>query len=358
MTFVHQLYFSVFVFALITFVDLLIKFKRPLILKIILLILVACLGIASFIQARFIDTTNFIFLFVLFKAIIASCFVQIFSILYFPKFKKWVNINSVILISFTIFTYFYSAKYIPNYSSNLKAQTIVIVVDQGIKLPLFFKIVKPLLIVSFFSTFVYFLYNITLKFNLSNIYFDKIKRWTIAIFLLIINILVLYFPFPFYKSHPEFGHYITIYLYLYFLLVVFYRPTFLNKSSLKISLGESFKKESEFKVSELDFINEFYTKLYFTNKDANLEGIAQKLNVNVSELYRFIYNKYDMTFNDMVNKNRISYFIDIVNNPKYKNYTIDALAKEVGFSSRQHLYKPFKKFHGGNPSDIIEAINL
>jgi len=32
------------------------------------------------------------------------------------------------------------------------------------------------------------------------------------------------------------------------------------------------------------------------------------------------------------------------------------LAKEVGFSSRQHLYKPFKKFHGGNPSDIVDAV--
>ena len=34
---------------------------------------------------------------------------------------------------------------------------------------------------------------------------------------------------------------------------------------------------------------------------------------------------------------------------------IDALAREVGFSSRQHLNKPFKKFHGGNPSDLIES---
>jgi AraC-like DNA-binding protein len=63
-----------------------------------------------------------------------------------------------------------------------------------------------------------------------------------------------------------------------------------------------------------------------------------------------------MTFNDLVNKNRVDYFIDIIHNPKYLNFTIDALAKEAGFSSRQHLYKPFKKFHGGNPSDIMDAI--
>jgi len=46
---------------------------------------------------------------------------------------------------------------------------------------------------------------------------------------------------------------------------------------------------------------------------------------------------------------------EIVQDPAYQNFTIDALAREVGFSSRQHLNKPFKKFHGGNPSDLIDA---
>ncbi len=354
---IKQLYFSVFVFALITFIDLLWKFKRPIVLKLVLLLLVACVGSASYIQAQVADTTSYVFLFILFKAMIASAFMQIFSILYFPKLKLWVNINSAILICFTIFSYWYSVNYVPNYLSKLKPQTIVIVVNEGLELPLFFKVIKPILIGSFFVTFIYFLYNITIKFNISNIYFDRIKKWTISIFFLIINLLVLYLPFPFYKTYPALGHYITFYLYIYMLLLIFYRPTFLNKSALTIALGESFAREPKFEVSELDFINAFYTKLYFTNKEANMEGLAQCLNVSSSELYRFIYSRYDMSFNDMVNKNRISYFIDIVNNPKYKNYTIDALAKEVGFSSRQHLYKPFKKFHGGNPSDIIDSVN-
>jgi AraC-like DNA-binding protein len=319
--------------------------------------LVASVGTASFIHSQYTDTSNFVFLFILFKAIISSAFMQIFAILYFPKYKLWVNFISILLISFTIFSYFYSIKYIPGYLNNFKQQTIVIVVDEGLKVPIFFKIAKPVLILTFLSTFIYFLYNITINYKISNIYFDKIKKWTIAIFILIINVVTLYVPFAFYKTYPQLGHFITVYLYLYMLLVIFYRPHFLNKSGLKIALGENFKREANYGISELDFINEFYTKQYFINKEASMEGLAHSLNVDASELYRFIYNKYDMTFNDMVNKNRVSYFIDIVNNPKFKNYTIDALAKEVGFSSRQHLYKPFKKFHGGNPSDIVDAAN-
>lgn len=125
---------------------------------------------------------------------------------------------------------------------------------------------------------------------------------------------------------------------------------------MTISFGDSFSKNSDFIINDLDFINSFFTRFYFTNPDASLENLAKELNVNSNDLYKFIYYKYNMTFNDLVNKHRVEYFIDIIHNPKFLNYTIDALAKEAGFSSRQHLYKPFKKFHGGNPSDLIDSI--
>lgn len=141
-------------------------------------------------------------------------------------------------------------------------------------------------------------------------------------------------------------------------MLIFYRPSFLNKSSMKISFGNNFTKESDFEVNEFEFINIFYTNFYFTDNEASLDSLAKKLNVSSNDLYKFIYYKYSMTFNDLLNKNRVDFFTDLINNPKYLNYTIDALAKEAGFSSRQHLYKPFKKFHGGNPSDLIEAKSI
>ena len=51
------------------------------------------------------------------------------------------------------------------------------------------------------------------------------------------------------------------------------------------------------------------------------------------------------------------WFLDIVKSKKYTNYTIDALSQLSGFSSRHHLYKPFKKFHGGIPSDFIKSLD-
>ena len=101
----------------------------------------------------------------------------------------------------------------------------------------------------------------------------------------------------------------------------------------------------------------FHEQKFFANKEASMEGLGNKLGVNTSALSAFIQKKYDMSFSDLVNKNRVNYFFEIVQDPAYQNFTIDALAREVGFSSRQHLNKPFKKFHGGTPSDFISSIN-
>ena len=201
-----------------------------------------------------------------------------------------------------------------------------------------------------------FFYKIINKFGMNNIYFDKIKAWTISIFILIILMLFMYLPIPFIRDNFYNGYIVSSLFYIYILFVILYRPAFLNKSSMKISLGDSFSKNADFIINDLDFITNFFTHFYFTNPDASLENFAKVLNVGSNDLYKFVYYKYNMTFNDLVNKHRVEYFIDIIHNPKFLNYTIDALAKEAGFSSRQHLYKPFKKFHGGNPSDLIDSI--
>jgi YesN/AraC family two-component response regulator len=80
--------------------------------------------------------------------------------------------------------------------------------------------------------------------------------------------------------------------------------------------------------------------------------------INSNELFQDqVLKIYNMSFSNLVNKSRIDYFLDLVKSSKYKHYSIDALAKESGFNSRHHLYKPFRKYHGGTPSDFINSIN-
>jgi AraC-like DNA-binding protein len=355
-TFFEKLFFSVFLISTIAFFDVLIKFKRPLVLKFLFLLISSIIGFTSLIHSLDLTSTNYIFYIIFSKALIASAFLNVFSNLYFLKYRIWVVLLSISLITFTVASFYYSSLINPEYIESLRSQTLVIVKSSGLELPLFMLIIRSVLILSFFGTFVFFLYKIINKFGLNNIYFDKIKVWTIAIFLIMICMLLLYIPFPFLKNNDIVGFSISFVIYLTVVLTILYRPNFLNKSSLKISFGDSFSRNVDLNINDLDFINNFFTNFYFTNPEASLENFSKVLNVGSNDLYKFVYYKYNMTFSDLVNKQRVEYFVDIIHNPKFANFTIDALAKEVGFSSRQHLYKPFKKFHGGNPSDLIDAV--
>lgn len=356
MEMISSLYFSVFILSILVLVDLMLKFKRPLILKFYFSLLIIAIGGAALVHYLYVDSKNVILFLALTKAITASAFLNIFSILYFPKFKIAVNIFSIGLISLavTLFTYIIGGK--GNFLQYRQQPPMIVVFNEGFDIPWQLKLLRVMFILSFYIIILYFIYGIVKKYQYNNIYFDKIKKWTMFILVLCFGLLFLYLPIPLLRDSPIFSNGVAIIFYFYIILIVFYRPVFLNRSSMKISFGDSFTKESEYSISELEFINEFYTKSYYTKNDASLENLAKLMNISSNDLYKFIYYKYTMTFNDLVNKNRVEYFIDIIHNSKYLNYTIDALAKEAGFSSRQHLYKPFKKFHGGNPSDIVDAV--
>jgi AraC-like DNA-binding protein len=354
-TFFEKLFFSVFLISAVTFFDILIRFKRPLILKFLFLLITSIVGYVSLVHSFDLNSTKYILHIIICKALLVSAFLNVFSNLYFLKYRIHVILLTISLTTFTIIAFYYGSLFNPEYINSLRGQTLVIVKSASLQLPLYLSVIRVFLILSFISTFVFFLYKIINKFGLNNIYFDKIKIWTSVIFIIMIFVVLLYVPFNFLKL-DEVSYSISFFIYIGIILTILYRPNFLNKSSLKISFGDNFSRNINLIINDLDFINNFFTNFYFTNPDASLENFAKVLNVGSNDLYKFVYYKYNMTFSDLVNKHRVEYFVDIIHNPKFENFTIDALAKEVGFSSRQHLYKPFKKFHGGNPSDLIDTI--
>ncbi len=354
-TLFSNLYFSIAAIAIIVVADVLIKFKRPILLKFHLILILVSIAASSLIYSY--SANEFIFYLALIKSFMAASFLNIFTLLYFKKFTLWVNIFSFVMIGTAIATLWYNYHYYNIGDYKINPKLIGIESHQNSSLPFYFVPIRFVFFFGFIFTLGYFWYVILFKLKYQNIYFDKIKKWAKAFLILSIIIFLTNLPIKYLSTNVIISHSTTIIVYLYLVLLIFYRPVFLNRSSLKLSFGEKFNKEDEKKVNELLFINEFYTNQYFTNSDASIENLSKKLNINYNDLYRFIYNKYSMSFNDLVNKNRIDYFIDLVHDKRFANYTIDALAKEVGFSSRQHLYKPFKKFHGGNPSNFIDAMS-
>jgi AraC-like DNA-binding protein len=110
-------------------------------------------------------------------------------------------------------------------------------------------------------------------------------------------------------------------------------------------------------IKEVDFTFHFYTNFYFKNKTADIVEFSNIMGVGKDIMFNYIYFTYSMSFDELVNKARVEYFVEIIKNDQYKNYTVEALALEAGFSSRQRFYQPFKKYHGGNPSDLIDILH-
>jgi AraC-like DNA-binding protein len=138
------------------------------------------------------------------------------------------------------------------------------------------------------------------------------------------------------------------------LLSIIYKPKFLSFNKFSFNKLSAFDRQSTLNLNDDNFTRPFFNAFYYLQKDANLDRFCKENGIDdKEEFHDLIIIKFNMSFNNLINKYRVQYFLDLVKSNKYSNYSIDALAQESGFNSRHHLYKPFKKFHGGTPSDFI-----
>ena len=329
-------YAAVAFLALIISIDLLLNFKRPLILKLLLISISFCLftlNLSLLLNLHYFITE-------ISRIILLISGFNLISILYAHKLKKEVVYLSLIL--FFLFIILLNAD---NYKTlhHLEAMNwpikILKIIILGISMYLFTKQHLQL-----FKSL-----------NDKNIYSAKIKKWTSLTILIIAAGIFNNIASTFLTGQ----HYIirsnSLIIHLSACIFLFYRPAFLNRTELSIMLGKSFRKHVEEVLASDNFIFEFYTSSYFVNNNASLDELAKKLQVGKDGLSEYIYETTKMSFSDLVNKSRVDYFITLIESNKYNDYTIDALSELSGFGTRQSLHRNFKKFHGGNPSDLLRA---
>lgn len=353
-------YFFLILFSIIVFLDLLIRFKSPIKLKIFFLLFVLSILTVSFLSFIRTGPDEYILISMIFKMVIGTSLVQIFTNLYFIQHKRIANIYTIAAYTIYLCLIFYVQivgydKVFPK--SNVLISSTNQIVNR-INLPNYISFFLDFDFMLFNIFSLYYIYNIFFKFSYKNIYFKRVQIWTFSFFMVIATqIFIILFSMIF-KIPNEFKNYVPIIFGLTLLLIILYRPGFINRNGSKISFGFIFNKNdfSE-NIKEVDFHFYFYTNFYFKNKTAGIEDFSNIIGVSKDVLYKYIYFNYSMSFEELINKSRVDYFVEIIKEPKYKNYTVEALALEVGFSSRQRFYQPFKKYHGGNPSDLIDVLN-
>ncbi|MBP6385637.1 MAG: helix-turn-helix domain-containing protein [Pseudarcicella sp.] len=99
-----------------------------------------------------------------------------------------------------------------------------------------------------------------------------------------------------------------------------------------------------------------YQEKPYINSQLTLNQLAEKMAMNPVILSKVINEGFQKNFFDFVNTFRIEEFKNIIIQPKYKNYTLLAVAFEVGFNSKSAFNRSFKKITNTTPSDFYNEL--
>ena len=290
------------------------------------------------------------------RVLLLAAILNLLYVLYYHKLKKNILIFSFIAITLKLISLFYFS--------------VILKIDNSISLNqshaqnFGFQIPRIIMAVAYFMFCIIIYKKIYQSFSDNNIFYQKIKRWSkyvIFSFYLLTLTFILQFIFP----NNDLSPYLLIIVSSFcFSLLLLFRPSFLNKTNLEISLSNRFNKinsatntSEKINLTKDLFIISFFHKAYYSNKNASLEEFSNLLEISPEQLKAFILANYNATFTDLVNQSRIKMFVELIQNSENNNLTIEGLSEKAGFGSRQNFHKAFKKFHGGNPSDLLKAVS-
>ena len=107
----------------------------------------------------------------------------------------------------------------------------------------------------------------------------------------------------------------------------------------------------------LQKLRKFEEKKNFLQTNLTLNKLASQLKTNSSYLSKTINDIKGKTFSAYLNELRINYIIQLLKEePKFRVYTIDAIAELAGFNTRQSFSKAFVEHTGIRPSYFLKEI--
>ena len=88
----------------------------------------------------------------------------------------------------------------------------------------------------------------------------------------------------------------------------------------------------------------------------SLQDLSAFTGINIPTLSALINREYGMNFNDFVNQYRVMYFKNLLLQPDYHQWTLEAIANEAGFNSRTTFIRAFTKFADCSPSAYLKLV--
>ena len=88
-----------------------------------------------------------------------------------------------------------------------------------------------------------------------------------------------------------------------------------------------------------------------TNPNLCLSLLAEMLDLSPKVVSHVINKEFNNGFNELLNKHRVQYAIEKIEEGYLDFYTLEALGEESGFNSRTTFFNAFKKETGNSPSE-------
>jgi AraC-like DNA-binding protein len=96
----------------------------------------------------------------------------------------------------------------------------------------------------------------------------------------------------------------------------------------------------------------------FLQHGFSIRDLSKDLSIPVYQISYIINNKYDRHFSNWLNYYRIEYFLELARSEQHKNITLEALAKDAGFSNRITFINAFKREKGMSPGAFLKLENV
>ncbi|MFH6955983.1 helix-turn-helix domain-containing protein [Flavobacterium aquidurense] len=102
----------------------------------------------------------------------------------------------------------------------------------------------------------------------------------------------------------------------------------------------------------------FASKELFLKKDLVIRDIADETGISVHHISNLINSEFNLHFQDYVNIKRIEYFREKINDPEWKDLSLEGMAWGSGFKSRTTCFRAFIKHTGKSPSEYFKVIRI
>ena len=170
-----------------------------------------------------------------------------------------------------------------------------------------------------------------------------------------------------YKHSSDVRRYIAVFTIFILLTGIITILIIENKRHYLFSLFESFRRIKQ-KITKSDknslhikgeeFISENLKMLFIESKiyrdsDLSLQKLSSILDTNTTYLSIIINKKYGEPFKTVLNRFRIEEAKNILTTDQINRYTIDGIAKSVGYKSRSAFYSSFHQITGMSPTEFL-----